>query len=325
MNNLQWLAKISSFAGNTFAIWIIIFASLSYFFPTGFTWIAPHISLLLGIIMFGMGLTLTVDDFKTVLKIPKSVFIVSVAQYTIMPLIAFGLAYLFQLPPELAAGVILVGCAPGGTASNVMTFLAKGNTALSVCATAVSTLLAPILTPFLTWLLASRWMDVSFWTMFKTVIQVVLLPIVLGILMQYFFQKQVRKAVTILPLISVIGIVGVASAVVAVNRDSLFVNGFLIFLVVLLHNGLGLFLGYWVAKLFRLNYADQKAVSIEVGMQNSGLASSLATLHFAPLAALPSVIFSVWHNISGPILATYWSRKEETKRKLVTDEKTLNN
>lgn len=320
---MQLLARVSTFAGNTFAIWIIIFAALSYFFPAGFTWIAPHISLLLGIIMFGMGLTLTVDDFKNVLKMPKSVFIAAIAQYTIMPLTAFALAYIFQLPPELAAGVILVGCAPGGTASNVMAFLAKGNVALSVSATAVSTLLAPIMTPFLTWLLASRWMDVSFWTMFVSVVQVVLLPIVLGILVQYFFHKQVNKVISVLPLVSVIGIVGVASAVVAVNRDALFTNGLLIFLVVLLHNCLGLFIGFWVAKLLRLNYSDQKTISIEVGMQNSGLASSLATVHFAPLAAVPSVIFSVWHNISGPILATYWSRKGEADAQVATEDKSI--
>ena len=153
-------------------------------------------------------LLLTVDDFKNVLKMPKSVFIAAIAQYTIMPLTAFGLAYIFQLPPELAAGVILVGCAPGGTASNVMAFLAKGNVALSVCATAVSTLLAPIMTPFLTWLLASRWMDVSFWTMFVSVVQVVLLPIVLGILVQYFFHKQVNKAISVLPLFQLLELSG---------------------------------------------------------------------------------------------------------------------
>ncbi|WP_094763118.1 bile acid:sodium symporter family protein [Bacillus andreraoultii] len=306
---MRQLTKISNFAGNTFAVWIIIFAILSYFIPEGFTWIAPHISLLLGIIMFGMGLTLTVDDFKAVFQSPKSVIIAAISQYTIMPLVAFGLAVLFKLPPELAAGVILVGCAPGGTASNVMTYLAKGNAALSVSATAVSTLLAPILTPFLTWLLARQWMEVSFWSMFISVVQVVLIPIVLGVLVQYFFKKQVEKSTAILPLVSVVGIVGVASAVVAVNRDNLLSNGLLIFLVVVLHNCLGLLLGFFVAKLLKLDYPSQKTISIEVGMQNSGLASTLAIGYFSPLAAIPSVIFSVWHNISGPLLATYWSRK----------------
>lgn len=308
---MKTLARISNFAGNTFALWIIIFVILAYFLPQGFTWIAPHISLLLGIIMFGMGLTLSVDDFKAVFKQPKNVLIAAVTQYTIMPVIAFLLAIIFKLPPEIAAGVILVGCAPGGTSSNVMTFLARGNTALSVCATAVSTLLAPILTPFLTWLLARQWMEVSFWSMFISVVQVVLIPIVLGILVQHFFKEAVQKSVAVLPLISVIGIVGVASAVVATSRDNLLANGLLIFLIVVLHNGMGYLLGFWLARLLKLEYKDRKTIAIEVGMQNSGLASSLAVVHFTPLAAVPSVIFSVWHNISGPILATYWSRKAE--------------
>lgn len=309
MITLNQLAKVSNFAGNTFAVWIILFALLSYFIPEGFTWIAPHIPLLLGIIMFGMGLTLSVDDFKAVFQAPKSVIIAAISQYTIMPLVAFALAILLKLPPELAAGVILVGCAPGGTASNVMAYLAKGNAALSVCATAVSTLMAPIMTPFLTWLLAKQWMEVSFWSMFVSVVQVVLLPIVLGVLVHYLFPKQVEKSTAVLPLISVIGIVGVASAVVAVNKDNLLSNGLLIFIVVVLHNCLGLLLGFWLAKLFKLNYPSQKTIAIEVGMQNSGLATTLAMTYFSPLAAVPSVIFSVWHNISGPLLATFWSRK----------------
>ena len=196
-----------------------------------------------------------------------------------------------------------------------MTFLAKGNPALSVSATAVSTLLALFLTPLLTWALARQWMAVSFWDMFISVIQVVLVPIVLGILVNYFFKDAVKKSIGGLPLISVLRIVGVASAVVAVNRDNLLTNGFLIFLVVVLHNCLGYLLGFVVAKLLKLKYQNQKTIAIEVGMQNSGLASSLAVVHFSPLAAVPSVIFSVWHNISGPILATYWIVKAESEER----------
>src|SRR5699024_67315 len=158
---VKTIESVSSFAGNTFAIWVILFAILSFLLPEGFSWIAPHVTLLLGVIMFGMGLTLTLSDFKSVFQVSKSVLMCVLAQFTIMPLLAFGLATVFQLPPEVAVGVILVGCCPGGTASNVMTFLAKGNTALSVSVTAVSTLLAPILTPALTLLLASKWLPVS--------------------------------------------------------------------------------------------------------------------------------------------------------------------
>jgi len=306
---MNTLGRISNFTTKTFALWVIVFAVLSFLFPEGFAWIAPFISLLLGIIMFGMGLTLSVDDFRAIFKAPKSVLIGVVAQYTIMPLLAFGLANLFQLPPEVAVGVILVGCCPGGTASNVMTFIAKGNTALSVTITSVSTLLAPIVTPALTLLLASEWLPVSFGDMFMSIVQVVLLPIGLGVVVRLLFRKQVDKRVAALPLVSVIGIVAVAAAVVAVNKESIVTTGLLIFAVVVLHNCLGLLLGYLLAKVLRLDFTDQKAVSIEVGMQNSGLAAALALAHFAPIAAVPGAVFSVWHNISGPVLASWWGKR----------------
>jgi len=308
---MRTLERISTFTGNTFAIWVVLFGVIAFFYPEGFTWIAPHISLLLGVIMFGMGLTLSLDDFKGILKAPKSVIVGIVLQYTVMPLLAFGLATLFQLPPEVAVGVILVGCCPGGTASNVITYLARGNTALSVTITAFSTILAPILTPALTLLFASKWLPVSAGDMFLTIVQIILVPIVLGIIVRILFHKQVEKSVKALPLISVIGIVAVASAVVAVNTEHIATTGLLIFSVVILHNVLGLFIGFLLGKAFKLDYPDQKAVSIEVGMQNSGLGSALAIAHFAPVAAVPSALFSVWHNISGPLLATWWSKQNK--------------
>jgi len=308
---MRTLERISTFTGNTFAIWVVLFGVIAFFYPEGFTWIAPHISLLLGVIMFGMGLTLSLDDFKGILKAPKSVVVGIVLQYTVMPLLAFGLATLFQLPPEVAVGVILVGCCPGGTASNVITYLARGNTALSVTITAFSTILAPILTPALTLLFASKWLPVSAGDMFLTIVQIILVPIVLGIIVRILFHKQVEKSVKALPLISVIGIVAVASAVVAVNTEHIATTGLLIFSVVILHNVLGLFIGFLLGKALKLDYPDQKAVSIEVGMQNSGLGSALAIAHFAPVAAVPSALFSVWHNISGPLLATWWSKQNK--------------
>ncbi len=312
------LERISAFAGNTFALWVILFAIISFLFPGAFTWISPHVGILLGIIMFGMGLTLTPKDFKDVLKTPKSVLITVIAQYIIMSLIAYGLAVAFQLPPEIAVGVILVGCSPGGTASNVITYLAKGNTALSVSATTVSTLLAPVLTPALTLLLANQWMPVSFKDMFIEILQVVLIPIILGFVIRLLFNKQVEKSISVLPLVSVVGIVAVATAVVSVNKDAVATSGLLIFGVVILHNLLGLLLGFVIARLFKLSFSDQKAVSIEVGMQNSGLASTLALTFFSatPIAAVPSVIFSIWHNISGPVLATFWSKYDEKKENM---------
>lgn len=307
---MKVLGKVSNFATSTFAIWVIIFAILSFFIPSGFAWIAHHVSLLLGIIMFSMGLTLTIDDFKRVFTAPKIVFVGAFTQYTVMPLAAFALAKLFNLPPEVAAGVILVGCVPGGTSSNVMTFMARGNTALSVSMTAVTTLLAPIVTPTMTYLLASQWLSVSFMDMLMSILQVVLLPIVLGIVLRMLFNDAVEKSMPVLPLISVIGIIGVASAVVAVNKENLLNTGLLIFGVVVLHNLIGYLAGYIVGRALKAQFADVKALSIETGMQNSGLAASLGLAHFSPIAAVPGAIFSVWHNISGPLLANWLAKRD---------------
>lgn len=303
------LERVSNLAGNTFAYWVILFAALALFVPEGFTWIGPHIPLLLGIIMFGMGMTLSAKDFKEVFTSPKSVFIGVAAQYLLMPLLAFGLAYALQLPPEIAVGVILVGTCPGGTSSNVMTYLAKGNTALSVAITSVSTLLAPILTPAITLLLASQWLPVSAGDMFMSVVKMVLVPIVLGIIVKSVFKRQVEKSIKALPLVSVIGIVAIVAAVVSGNKEKILESGLMILAVVILHNALGYMLGFFAAKMIKMDYSDQKAVSIEVGMQNSGLAATLAALHFSPLAAVPGAIFSVWHNVSGSLLANYWGKK----------------
>ncbi|MCM3006473.1 bile acid:sodium symporter family protein [Priestia koreensis] len=315
---MKTVERISKFAGDTFAIWVVVVATISFFVPSAFTWIAPYISILLGIIMFGMGLTLSLSDFKALLKTPKSVIIGVLAQFIIMPLVAYALANLFNLPPQAAVGVILVGCCPGGTASNVMTFLAKGNTALSVAVTSISTLIAPFLTPTLTLLLASKWLPVSPSSMFQSILEIVLVPIVLGLVVKALFKKQVEKSVTVLPLVSVVGIVAVAGAVVALNSAQIAKTGLLIMLIVILHNGFGLLLGFLAAKFLRLDYPSQKAISIEVGMQNSGLGAALALAHFSPAAAVPSAIFSVWHNISGPLLATWWGKRaakaEEVKK-----------
>ena len=305
------LQKIGKFAGNTFAFWVLVAAGLAIWIPEYFTWIGSYITILLGIVMFGMGMTLKVDDFKLILQHPKGVIIGIVSQFVIMPLLAFALAKIFNLPPEIAVGVILVGCCPGGTSSNVMTFLAKGNTALSVTITSFTTLMAPFVTPALIYLLASEWLPVSFMAMFMSVIKVVLIPIILGILAQFLFRPIVEKSIDILPTVSVVAIVMIVAAVVSGSRDKILETGLIIFAIVILHNGLGYLFGFLVAKLFKLQYDDQKAVSIEVGMQNSGLGAQLAMAHFDPVSAVPSAIFSFWHNISGPILATYWGSKAD--------------
>lgn len=313
-DDLNSLIKVSQFAGKTFAIWVLVFAAFAFFLPAQFTWIAPYISILLGVIMFGMGMTISAKDFKEVGRHPLKVVIGVLAQFIVMPLLAFALAKGLRLEPEIAIGVILVGCCPGGTASNVMTFLAKGNTALSVAITSVSTLLAPILTPALIYLLASEWLEVSAVDMFMSVVKIVLVPIILGFIVQLFLKEQVQKSVEVLPLISVIAIVLIVAAVVSTSKDKIVESGLLIFGVVILHNGLGYLIGFLTGKLFNLTYEDRKAMAIEVGMQNSGLGAALATAHFSPLAAVPSAIFSFWHNISGPLLATYWARKADRHR-----------
>jgi bile acid:Na+ symporter, BASS family len=306
---MQGLVKVSQFFGKTFAIWVLVVAALAFFLPGQFLWIGPYISILLGVIMFGMGMTLTVKDFGEVFRQPKSVLIGVASQFIVMPLLAYALAKGFNLPAEIAIGVILVGACPGGTASNVMTFLAKGNTALSVAVTSVSTLLAPILTPAIIYVLAREWLEVSAASMFTSILKIVILPIILGLIVQFFLKEQAKKSVDIMPLVSVIAIVMIVAAVVAGSKEKIIESGLLIFAVVILHNGLGYLFGFLIAKLFKLDYADQKAISIEVGMQNSGLGAALAAAHFSPIAAVPSAIFSFWHNISGPLLATYWARR----------------
>lgn len=196
-----------------------------------------------------------------------------------------------------------------------MTFLAKGNTALSVAVTTISTLLAPILTPVFIYLFARSWLPVSPGALFLSIVQVVLIPIILGVIVKLFFSKQVTYAVQALPLVSVAGIVAIIAAVVSANKDQILQSGLLIFAVVMLHNGLGLLFGFLIAKWSKMDIPSQRAISIEVGMQNSGLGAALATAHFSPLAAVPSAIFSVWHNLSGSWLATYWSKRGNQQNK----------
>ncbi|WP_028241288.1 bile acid:sodium symporter family protein [Stutzerimonas azotifigens] len=308
---MRALAAISRFAGNTFAFWVLLFAVLAFYFPATFLPAARWIVPLLGLIMFGMGLTLKTEDFREVARQPMRVLLGVAAQFLIMPALAWLLCRLLGLPAEIAVGVILVGCCPGGTASNVMTWFARGDVALSVAITAVTTLLAPLVTPTLIWLLASAWLPVKFGALFWSIVQVVLLPIALGLLAQRLLGRRVQAAVEVLPLVSVASIVAIVAAVVAASQARIAESGLLIMAVVVLHNGLGLALGYFAGRLFGLPLAQRKTLSIEVGMQNSGLGAALASAHFSPLAAVPSALFSVWHNLSGPLLATFYRRLED--------------
>jgi BASS family bile acid:Na+ symporter len=305
--------KASAFVGKTFAFWVVLFAGFGYFAPPLFTAYKSWITPLLGIVMFGMGLTLSAADFKEVFRRPRDVAIGVVGHYLIMPGIAWVLAIALHLPPDIAAGVILVGCCPSGTASNVMTFLAKGDVALGVSIASVSTLLAPFATPALVSLLAGTWMNIDAAALFKDIVQVVIVPIVLGIVAKALFRKQAAASVKALPLVSTTAIVLIVAIVVALNQPKLMANGLLILSAVILHNLLGFGLGYLFARLFGMNLAKRKAVMLETGMQNSGLGAALAAAHFSPLAAVPSALFSVWHNLSGSALATWFAGRTEQR------------
>ena len=285
---------------------VLMVAALSLIVPASLAWMGTWvINPMLGIIMFGMGLTLKAQDFKIVLNRPKDILIGCLTQFTVMPLLAWGLTKAFSLPQELAIGVILVGCCPGGTASNVITYLAKGDLALSVGMTAASTVLAPVLTPLLIWLLAGTMVDVHTSAMLLSIVYIVILPIVCGLICQRFLSKMTQRVTPYLPAFSSIAVALTVGIVVAHNADRLMTAGWLVVLIVMLHNLLGLGIGYLVGRLLRLQRPKCVALSIEVGMQNSGLATSLAVMHFAafPLATIPGAVFSVWHNISGAIMA----------------------
>ncbi|MBM4761220.1 bile acid:sodium symporter family protein [Bacillus sp. B15-48] len=320
---MKVMNQISQLANKYFSVISVLFAIAAFVWHENFVWLGSYITTLLMIVMFGVGMTLKPVDFKLVISKPKPVIIGVLAQFTIMPLLAFGIAVLFKLPPELAAGIILVGCVPGGTSSNVMVYLAKGNTALSIAMTSLSTLLAPILTPTLLYLLAGQWMPVDPIGMFVSIIKVIILPIALGLFIQKLAPQVVEKGGALLPLISVIAIALVCAAVVSGNRDNIAASGLIIFVTVLIHNYSGLFVGYMVGVLLKLDAETRRALSIEVGIQNAGLGVSLAKVHFAasPLTALPGAVAVTLHVINGSILASYWARKSNKKEQAEADEK----
>lgn len=316
------MKRVCSFIVKNMAVFVLLVSIVAVLQPPWFTWVGPRISWMLGIVMFGMGMTLKVEDFHAILQHPRNVFIGFVAQFVIMPSVAWILVKTFQIPPEVAIGVILVGTCPGGTASNVITYLAKGDVALSVSISMATTLFAPIVTPILTWLLADAWIDVSLTAMMLSIAEMVLLPVILGVVIHHFFNTFTQRCLPYLPVISVITIVLIVGGVVSLSADVLWQVGIIIALVVICHNLMGLFLGYCAAKLFHMELPQAKAVSIEVGMQNSGLAASLAVMYFTPAAAIPGAIFSVWHNISGSLVANYFTRKEKLAGPVIHGMKT---
>lgn len=303
--------KICEFSTKHMAAIILGVAVMALFIPKTALWVQTSwINNLLMLVMFGMGLTLNPTDFLMVLKRPKEILIGGIAQFTVMPILAFMLGKLFGLDTALLAGVVLVGTCPGGTASNVMTYLAKGDVALSVGMTSINTLLAPVLTPLITYLFLRTSVDMDIWAMFFSIIKVVIVPIGLGLFMTKLWGKLTQKASVYLPFISVVAIALIIAAVVSHNAERILKTGFVIFAVVILHNLLGYVAGFSIASFLHMKTSQKKAMSMEIGMQNSGLATSLAMTSFPNLAmaTVPGAIFSVWHNISGGILASVFRK-----------------
>ena len=306
MNN-----RLEQIVGKYMAIIVLVVAALALFVPKTCLWIQTSwINYLLMIVMFGMGLTLKLDDFVIVFKRPKDIIIGCVAQFTIMPLLAFIIGRAFGLEAGLLAGVILVGTCPGGTASNVMTYLSRGDVALSIGMTSVNTLLAPFLTPAITYLLLKTTVSVDVLSMFLSIIKVVIVPIALGFIINKFWGKYTQKVADVLPLISVTAITLIVAAVVSHNSERILATGAIVFVAVILHNLLGYLIGFGLGLALKMPLTRKKALAIEIGMQNSGLATSLAGSAFPGLAmaTVPGAIFSVWHNISGALLANFFRR-----------------
>ena len=308
---MKILEKISDLFGKYLAIIVLAVAALSLFLPKSALWIQTSwVNYLLMVVMFGMGLTMKPKDFTIVFTKPKEIIIGCAAQFIIMPALAFVLSRVFNLDAALTAGVVLVGTCPGGTASNVITYFSKGDVALSVGMTSVNTLLAPVLTPAITFLLLRTAVSVDILSMFLTIIEVIIVPIGLGFVINKFFGKFTAKASKFLTVVSTIAICMIISSVVAHNSEKILTTGAIVFVVVILHNLLGYGCGFGLGKLLKLPPSKTKALSIEIGMQNSGLATSLAGSAFPGLAmaTVPGAIFSVWHNISGAILAGIYRR-----------------
>ena len=298
--------KICALISRWMAVIVLMMAGAALLWPDVIGVIKTSwISWLLGMVMFGMGLTLRLEDFRIVFSRPKDIIIGCLAQFSIMPLLAWLLTQAFSLPAELAVGVILVGCCPGGTSSNVITYLAGGDLPLSVGMTSVSTILAPLLTPLLTWWLAGTYVDVNVGSMFMSIIQVIILPIALGLFIKRFLTLPDGVLQHVLPAFSTLAITLIVGAVVSANAGKLLTCGMLVIAIVILHNLLGFLLGFGLGKLLHLSKPKCTAISVEVGMQNSGLACSLAQQHFQTMAltTVPGAIFSVWHNIAGALLA----------------------
>jgi bile acid:Na+ symporter, BASS family len=292
-----------------FPIWALLTGLLAWWIPAPFIAAKPTIVWILGLIMFSMGLTLRPENFIEITRRPSVILLGVFLQYAIMPALAWVLSIWLGLPAALTIGLILVGASPGGTASNVICYLAKGDVALSITLTTVSTLLAVIATPLLTLLYAGQAVDIPALNMLRDILLLILLPVLGGLLINTLLGNYIQKLKSFLPLISVTAIVFIIGIVIALNHDRMGSISRLLLLAIALHNGLGLMIGYLIPRIMGKDRRTARTLAIETGMQNSGLAVALAVKYFSPVAALPGAIFSVWHNLSGSLLASYWGRR----------------
>ena len=305
-----------SLRGLSFTILVFAAVSVSMYIPAPFIQIGSFqmkslIVPLLQIIMFGMGTAMSIKDFYGVIKMPKGVLVGLICQFTIMPVVGFALATLFQFPPEIAAGVVLIGSSPSGLASNVMAYLAKANVALSVTLTAVATVLAPFMTPLLMEFFAGAFVPIDFWGMMLSIVKIVILPICLGLIFNHFFHGKTPWLDKAMPIVSMAAIALIITVITAAGRDNLLTIGALLIVAAIAHNLLGYFFGYWGCKLLRMKEQDCRTIALEVGMQNGGLASGIA-LEMGKVATvgLAPAVFGPWMNISGSSLASWWRDKK---------------
>ena len=305
---------------NLFPLWAIALSLIAFLFSALFASLTSAIVPLLAMIMFIMGLTLTEDDLLRISRDPKPVFVGVLLQFLLMPLLALLLANMLQLSNQLTAGMVLVGSCAGGTASNVICYLAKGDVALSISMTMTSTLIGVIATPLLCSFYLSETIDVDTWGLLLSILQIVLLPVLVGFACNHYFQTAVARIEPLLPTLSILMILLIIAIVVALNADRLLDVGLATMIAVVLHNLLGVTGGFYVSRLIGFELKQSQTIAIEVGMQNSGLGVALALQFFSATAALPAALFSVWHNVSGSILASIWSRKRSSLEYILKDD-----
>ena len=313
-------ATSQRFKSLAFTLWVIAFGASAWFAPSLYTWslhgwqpkqaIVP----LVQVIMFGMGVTLTFDDFGRVLKMPRAVLIGVVCQYSIMPVMAWTFSAAFGLPSEAAAGLILIGCCPGGVTSNVVAYVARANVALSVTMTACSTILSPLLTPHIMQLLAGQYVPIEVGSMTLSIVKMILVPVLLGLLANRYAQRWVEKLAGVLPAVAMFSICVIIAITVALARHDLVTVGLALFGAAACHNAAGFALGYGAARTLGLDRRDSRTVALEVGLQNGGMATGLAlNVLKSPTAALGSAVFGPWSAITSSALASYWRRTSRSR------------